>query len=63
MDPSRGMKVMEAEQVIVFVVFASLAVGFGILAHRQAAALGLPAVAVSLVGGATVALVAPRLTK
>jgi len=54
---------MEAEQVIVFVVVASLAVGFGVLAHRQAAALGLPAVAVSLVGGATVALVAPRLTK
>lgn len=63
MDPSRGTEVMEAEQVIVFVVSASLAVGFGILAHRQAAALGLPAGAVSLVGGATVALVAPRLTK
>jgi len=54
---------MEAEQVMVFVVLASLAVGFGILAHRQAAALGLPAVAVSLVGGATVALVTPKLTR
>ena len=54
---------MEAEQAIIFVVVASLAVGFGVLAHRQAVALGLPAVAVSLVGGATVALVAPRLTK
>jgi hypothetical protein len=54
---------MEVEHVIVFVVSASLAVGFGLLAHRQAAALGLPAVAVTMVGGATVALVAPRLTK
>jgi hypothetical protein len=54
---------MKAEQVIVFVVVASLAVGFGILAHQQAATLGLPAVAVSLVGGATVAIAAPRLTK
>jgi len=56
-------KELRRAQVIVFVVFARLAVGFGILAHRPAAALGLPPVAVSLVGRATVALVTPRLTK
>jgi hypothetical protein len=54
---------MQADQVVLFVVLAALAVGFGILAHRQAAALGLPAGAVAVVGGVAVALVAPKLAQ
>jgi len=51
---------MEAGQVVTFIVLAGLAVGFGLLAHRQAAALGLPGAAVTVVGAAAVAVVAPK---
>lgn len=54
---------MQAEQVVAFIVLAGLAVGFGVLAHRQAAALGLPGAAVTVVGATAVALVAPKLAR
>ena len=54
---------MQGDEVLAFIVLAACAVGFGIAAHRQAAKLGLPGAAVTLVGGAAVALVAPTLSK
>jgi hypothetical protein len=51
-----------SNESIKLLVFATLATGFGLAAHRSAIRLGLPAITVPVVGSASVALLS-RITR